>query len=117
MARLEEAVRVLRQCGGSAGLEDVLRTVTLARAWLQEGAAAEAAAEPLLVSVVQEWVRCDGHPPEHPPHHFDAALRILARLGLATIEQVVATHGSNRAGDLLAEQTKETGEADLTSTG
>ena len=110
---------MLRQCGGSAGLEDVLRTVTLARAWLQEGAAAEAAAEPLLVSVVQEWVRCDGHPPErgHPPHHFDAALRILARLGLATIEQVVATHGSNRAGDLLAEQTKETGEADLTSTG
>ena len=106
---------MLRQCGGSAGLEDVLRTVTLARAWLQEGAAAEAAAEPLLVSEVQEWVRCDLA--RRPPHHVDAALRILARLGLATIEQVVATHGSNRAGDLLAEQTKETGEADLTSTG
>ena len=104
---------MLRQCGGSAGLEDVLRTVTIARAWLQD----EAAAEPLLVSVVQEWVRCDGRPPQRPAHHVDAALRILARLGLATIEQVVAAHGTNRAGDVLAEQTKETGEADLTSTG
>ena len=96
---------MLRACGGSAGLEDVLRAATLARAWLQEGRAAAAAAEPLLVGIVQEWVRGDGR----SPHHVDAALRILARLGLATIAQVVATHGQQP--DVLAELTKETGSA------
>ena len=110
-------MRVLRQYGGSAGLEDVLRTATLARAWLQEGVAAEAAAEPLLVRVVQEWVRCDGRPPQRPSHHVDAALRILARLGLSTVEHVVTTHSLTMGNTLLAEQTIETGEADLTSTG